>query len=279
MAVARPRRSAVLTARALNRALLARQLLLRRSGDSPLAVLAHVTGQEAPPPPAPPYIGLWSRVPDFDADEVPAPVPGAVRFLPAGHRGRPGRPAFVTAEAWRGARPPGGPSPAALVHRYLAAFGPATLADIEKRCGPAGVAASAVRELAGFTDEAGRALFDLPGAPRPAPDVPAPVRFLPAGDAVLLAHADPSRLLGGPFRRRLVTRHGHWPPVFLVDGFVGGCWEVRYEGSRVLLVLTPFGTLAGDERADVVEEGCRLLRFLRPETDQLDLVIRQDGAR
>ncbi|MBP2471249.1 hypothetical protein JOF53_000121 [Crossiella equi] len=145
----------------------------------------------------------------------------------------------------------------ALVRRYLAAFGPATTADLRAWSGIAGLPAAvkAVREeLVTFRDEQGRELLDLPEAPRPDPDTPAPVRFLPAFDNALLGYADRTRIVAD--EHRLLSVAGE--RVLLVDGLVSATWTVREQTVHV----TPLRTLTRAERAEVTEEGSALALFL-----------------
>ncbi|MFC4061750.1 DNA glycosylase AlkZ-like family protein, partial [Planomonospora corallina] len=145
----------------------------------------------------------------------------------------------------------------ALVRRYLAAFGPAATADLRAWCGLAGlpVAVAAVREeLVAFRDERGRELLDLPGAPRPDPDTPAPVRFLPAFDNALLGYHDRSRIVDDAHRGLSVAG----ARVVLVDGRVSGTWNV----TAGTVVVTPLRDLSRSDRAAVAEEGRALSSFL-----------------
>ncbi|MGW2298240.1 winged helix DNA-binding domain-containing protein [Streptomyces violaceorubidus] len=154
--------------------------------------------------------------------------------------------------------PPGtDPVGAALVRRYLAAFGPAASADLRAWCGLAGLptAVAAVRgELVAFRDERGRRLLDLPDAPRPDPDTPAPVRFLPAFDNAVLGYQDRGRVIDDAHRGLSVTG----ARVVLVDGRVGATWTVE-DGT---VTVTPLRRLTRQERAEVAEEGSALASFL-----------------
>ncbi|MFE3519701.1 winged helix DNA-binding domain-containing protein [Streptomyces sp. NPDC059166] len=144
-----------------------------------------------------------------------------------------------------------------LVRRYLAAFGPAASADLRAWCGLAGLpkAVAAVRgELVAFRDERGRELLDLPGAPRPDPDTPAPVRFLPAFDNAILGYHDRSRIIDDAHRGLSVEG----ARVVLVDGRVGATWTVE-AGAVSVSPLRPF---TRGERGAVVEEGRSLASFL-----------------
>ncbi|ASR34514.1 hypothetical protein BAY61_05375 [Prauserella marina] len=149
-----------------------------------------------------------------------------------------------------------------LVRRYLAAFGPAASADLRSWCGLAGLpaAVSAVRdELVSFRDERGRELLDLPGAPRPDPGTPAPVRFLPAFDNALLGYHDRSRVIDDEHKGVSVAGDR----VVLVDGRVSATWTVR-EGTVLVARLR---TLSRADRDAVVAEGRLLAGFLSDGTE------------
>ncbi|WP_410570087.1 winged helix DNA-binding domain-containing protein [Amycolatopsis sp. cmx-4-61] len=145
----------------------------------------------------------------------------------------------------------------ALVRRYLAAFGPAATADLRAWCGLAGLPAAvkAVREeLVVFRDERGRELLDLPGAPRPDPDTPAPVRFLPAFDNAILGYDDRSRIIDDAHRGLSVAGER----VVLLDGRVSATWTVADDA----VVVRPLRRLTKAERAEVTAEGSELAAFL-----------------
>jgi hypothetical protein len=152
---------------------------------------------------------------------------------------------------------------AEMLRRYLAAFGPATRRDIVAwsmmHVPEIGRALDALEpELRRFRDEQGRELLDVRRAPLPDPDTPAPVRFLPKWDNVLLAHFDRTRVLPEPYRKRVIKMNGDVAQTFLVDGFVAGTW--RADDGRV--VVEPFATLSRAERRAVDEERERLEAFL-----------------
>ncbi|QTE30933.1 winged helix DNA-binding domain-containing protein [Pengzhenrongella sicca] len=154
---------------------------------------------------------------------------------------------------------PAGTDPvgAALVRRYLAAFGPAATADVRMWSGLAGLpaAVAAVRaELVTFRDERGRELLDLPDAPRPDPDTPAPVRFLPAFDNAILGYDDRTRIVDDAHRGVSVAGER----VVLVDGRVAATWTV--EAGTV--VATPLRRFSRADRAAVADEGRALATFL-----------------
>ncbi|QKW49040.1 winged helix DNA-binding domain-containing protein [Streptomyces buecherae] len=145
----------------------------------------------------------------------------------------------------------------ALVRRYLAAFGPAASADVRAWCGLAGLptALAALRdELVTFRDERGRELLDLPGAPRPDPETPAPVRFLPAFDNAVLGYHDRGRIIDDAHRGLSVTG----ARFVLVDGRVAATWSVR-DGT---VTVTPLRAFSRADRTAVAEQGGALASFL-----------------
>ncbi|GLY41930.1 hypothetical protein Amsp01_079530 [Amycolatopsis sp. NBRC 101858] len=152
-----------------------------------------------------------------------------------------------------------------LVKRYLAAFGPASSADLRAWCGLAGLPAAvkAVRaELVTFRDERGRELLDLPDAPRPDPDTPAPARFLPAFDNAILGYDDRTRIIDDAHRGLSVAGER----VVLVDGRVAATWTVEAEE----VVVRPLRRLTRPERSAVTEEGAQLAAFLSDgESDRI----------
>ena len=149
-----------------------------------------------------------------------------------------------------------------LVRRYLAAFGPATRTDVAEwsglRVADVQPALDALEPLRRFADERGRELFDLPRAPRPPADTPAPVRLLPRFDNLVLSHKDRTRVLPEEYRGGIID--GGWvKSAFLVDGFVAGVWEV--ERGRVR--IDPFAPLPRAVRREVEDEAARLEGWLR----------------
>ena len=352
--------SAVLGARALNRATLARQLLLDRAELAPFDAVRHLVGLQSQVPHNP-YTALWSRLAGFrpetlsqllserevvriavmratihlvtaadclllrplvqpilaaelrrhrdyspqlegvDLEQVLAfarpllatPRTGPqlraalaerfpehdsaalayacrchlalVQVPPRGLWGRSAQVTTVTAEAWLGRPLEPHPSVEDVVWRYLAAFGPASVADAATWSRLSGLREAVERlrpQLVTFRDERGRELFDLPGAPRPDPDTPAPVRFLPEYDNVLLSHDDRSRFISAPDRTLLgpVWSVG-WGSV-LHDGVVRAIWRAETDGIVVRHVPLPKRALAA-----IAAEGRRLARFLELEAD------------
>jgi len=175
---------------------------------------------------------------------------------------------FALAEDWLGRPVDVEPRPEALVKRYLAAFGPASIADACAWSGLRGLKPVFDRlrgELVTFRDEHGRELFDLPDAPRPAGEVPAPARFLPEFDNLVLAHDDRGRVMDREHRSRIVSRNLLVAATFLVDGYVAGTWKVELKRKVATLRLQPFGTLRKKDLASLEKEALPLLRFLEED--------------
>ncbi len=351
---------ATLSQRALNRALLARQLLLRREQQSAVETIEHLLGMQAQVP-GNPYIALWSRLDEFQPDELSRliadrqvvrtslmratihlvtardclalrPVmqsvlerafassafarniagvdldavlaagkslleerprtraelrpllaerwPGydadslasAISFLlpvvqvtPRGLWGTSGQPRLTTVEAWLGHPLDRDPTPDNAVLRYLAAFGPATVADIRIWSRLTGLRAVIERlrpRLLTFRDERGRELFDLPNAPRPDLETPAPPRFLPEYDNILLSHDDRGRIVGDNRGLPMPAGRGGELGSLLLDGFLGGMWRINLVGGTATLVIEAAGSWTRADHVAVTDEGARLLALV-----------------
>lgn len=354
-----------LTARALNRATLARQLLLAREPRGVLETVRALGGMQAQVPGAP-YTGLWTRLADFDPEQlsglladrsvvrvsamrgtihlldaedalsfrplcqvvndrgpygrsayrkalagieqqaltaaarellVARPLTNAqlgaalleqfpgydastlawavrdsplalVQVPPRGLWGRTGAPTSTTVAHWLGRPLDPDPSPDPMVLRYLAAFGPASVLDAQAWSGLTRLAEVFQRlrpELRVFQDaDSGRELFDLPDAPRPDPDNPAPVRFLPEYDNVVLGYADRGRIISPEDQVRL-ARENRYMAAFLVDGRVRGSWTVRTSGPVPEVTVSGFTPLNAAEQRAATAEAERLLRLHRPD--------------
>jgi len=167
--------------------------------------------------------------------------------------------------AWLGTGAPG--SLDDLVQRYLAAFGPASVRDVQTWCGLTRLREVVDRlgtRLRRFRTDDGAELFDVPDGPLPDPDTPAPVRFLAEYDNVLLSHADRTRVVAEGSHVPLPGGAGGRVGTVLVDGLLRATWAARPQGDATVLTVRPSGPLSGAERADVLAEGDRLLAFLAP---------------
>lgn len=185
---------------------------------------------------------------------------------------------FTLAESWLEEPLATVADPAALALRYLAAFGPATVADVQIWSGLRNlkpVMESLRPQLLTFRNEQGKELFDLPDAPRPDPETPAPVRFLPEFDNLLLSHADRTRVIADE-HRGIIYQKGNLRLLssFLVDGRVAGLWRVEAKKQAATLALSPFLPLPRRVLTELEDEGERLLRFLEPAATTHDIVVK-----
>lgn len=355
----------ILTRRQLNRALLARQLLLERAEVSILEAVERLAGLQSQIP-NPPYIGLWTRLRNFQRDDLtqliaqqkivrtammrstlhlvtaadhqrfrPTIQPALSRALNAffGQRAkgldieklvaaaRPfleekprtmgelgkrlseieperdadamnyavrtflplvqvhpggtwgsGSAAYTTAELWFD--PVDSEDLRGLLFRYLAAFGPASVMDFQTWTGMTNLKADLEQfkpELHIFRDEQGKELFDLPGMPLPPEDAPAPLRFIPEYDNLLIGHADRARVIADEFRPKVFLSAGRVRSTFLVDGFVRGAWKIERAKKSAALIIEPFADLTDSDRAGLIEEGERLLRFIEDKAETFEV--------
>ncbi|MEV0218757.1 winged helix DNA-binding domain-containing protein [Streptomyces sp. NPDC050704] len=187
-----------------------------------------------------------------------------VQVTPRGLWGRSGQVALTTAEHWLGRPAEPAPAPDATVLRYLAAFGPASVRDMQAWAGLTRLREAFERlrpQLITFQDERGVELFDLPDASRPDADTPAPPRLLPEFDNLLLSHADRSRVVPAEYRGRSWQGNQAYRTL-LVDGFLRGVWQLEESRDQAVLTVEPFSTLTKGQRDEVVEEGQRMLSVL-----------------
>jgi len=182
---------------------------------------------------------------------------------------------LIAADAWiRSAREPDVETAVRVtVQRHLGAFGPATVDDISSWSSIRAPAIRAALDALGpkirrFTDPRGRALYDIQGAPLPAADTPAPVRYLPKWDSTLLAYAPPERvrILSEAHRRTVIGKNGDVAQTILVDGMVAGTWATTARPAAATITVTPFGRLSKADRTALIDEGERLARFIAPAT-------------
>lgn len=200
----------------------------------------------------------WPGVTPRDLGDALSSVLPLVQVPPRGIWGQRGSAYNTTIEVWLG-QPLGTATPEALdalVLRYLAAYGPAANADIRAWSGLSGLRESVQRlrpQLRTYRDDRGRELLDVPDAPLPDPETPAPPRFLPAFDNAVLAYDDRSRIIDQEHRGLSVAG----ARFLLVDGRVAGTWTIASE----TLQITPLRPLTPVERDAVVAEGEALLAF------------------
>jgi hypothetical protein len=180
---------------------------------------------------------------------------------------------FTPAEDWIGKKLHAKPEATELVTRYLQAFGPATPADFQTWSGlPKAKPLFDKLDLVTFTDDAGKTLYDVPDAPRPDPDTPAPVRFLPEFDNVLLSHAKRERIIADEHKPAVFTKNLRVKATYTVDGLVAGLWTSEKKRGVATLTLTPFGRTLKKTQAELEREGSGLIRFLEPDAKSFDVV-------
>ena len=240
----------------------------------PLLTLARQLFEERPRTSVELRALLGERWPDRDAVALGAAttllVP-VVQVPPRGMWRTSGRPTWTTVDAWLGRPPDPHASLDDLVARYLAAFGPASAADVRTWSGLTGVAEILDRlrpSLRPFRDEHGTELLDLPDAPLPDPDVPAPPRFLPEYDNAFLSHHDRSRVVADDLRRRVLGEAAIGLGSLLVDGFAAGTWRIERARGTASLGIRPLVPLSRKNRDGVEAEGRRLLSFTDPEAGE-----------
>jgi hypothetical protein len=161
-----------------------------------------------------------------------------------------------------------------MVLRYLAAFGPASVRDVQVWSGLTRLREVLDRlrpDLVVLRDERGVELFDLPDTPRPGPDVAAPARYLYDFDNLLLSHADRSRVVTDAYRAQNFDPDGTMPRLVLVDGFTAGTWTTEIARGTAVLTVRPFGKLSTWDTEALAAEGDGLLGFLAPAAGARDV--------
>ena len=188
----------------------------------------------------------------------------------------PAQACFATAEKWLGKKIPQKPAPPdPLIRRYLAAYGPSSAADFAAW---SAMAKPSVRdaferlrpELIVVRDEKKHELFDLPDAPRPAGDTPAPIRFVPEYDNVLNTRAD-ERFVAKAHRPRVFLSALRLAATVLVDGFVAATWKIQATKKKATITIEPFAPLSAKVRKAIEPEAEALVRFSEPEVPGVDI--------
>lgn len=222
---------------------------------------------------------LQAQWPERNADSLAQAIRALaplVQVPPRGIWGKGGLARCVTAEDWLGEPLETEPAVDRLVLRYLAGFGPATAVDAQTWSGLKGLGEAFERlrpQLVTFRDERNRELFDLPGAPRPDAQTPAPVRFLPQWDNLLIAHADRTRVIDEEHRKRIWTINGVLPGTILLDGRVGGVWSIKKEKKTADFRIDLFALPSPADRIELEEEATRLLAFAKPYATSHEIQI------
>jgi winged helix DNA-binding protein len=185
----------------------------------------------------------------------------------------PNKPEFTLAESWIGRPISTEDNLRELVFRYLAAFGPASVTDAQTWLGmKLKETFEKLRpELQTYRGEGRTELFDLPGVKLPAEDVPAPVRYLPEYDNLLLSHSNRSRVIADEYRSKVYLPGLRVAATILVDGFVRGAWKIEKTKTAATLMIDPFDRLTKKDRGALTEEGERLIRFVEPKAKSFDV--------
>jgi hypothetical protein len=194
-----------------------------------------------------------------------------VQVPPRGLWGASAGPRYALLDDWLGA-PMADPDPADLVRRYLAAYGPASPADMQRWCGLTGL--RSVFTALGcrpHTAEDGRTLYDLPDGELADPDTEVPARFVADFDNLLLSHADRTRIVATEHWPRVMTVNGILRGTVLIDGFVGGTWRFERAKGTAAIVVTPFARLRAADRDALTAQGERLLAASDPEAERRDV--------
>ena len=183
-------------------------------------------------------------------------------------------PLLERAETWLGKLKPA-LSRVDLVRRYLAAYGPASIADMQTWCRltKLSVEFKALEdELVRFEDEEGRVLYDLVDAPRPDADTPAPVRFLPLFDNAYLGYDNRRRMLEESDSKR-INMFSDFKPAVLIDGVISAGWAVTRKKGVARLEVEPYHRISKAKRREVEEEGQAFVRFMVEDAEAYEVEV------
>ncbi len=178
------------------------------------------------------------------------------------------KPAFTLAEAWLGRTIDPTDHLRDLIFRYLAAFGPASVTDMQTWCGLGKlkeIFTTLKPELQSYRDENRRELFDLPDRPLPPAETPAPIRFLPEFDNLLLSHSNRTRVVADAHRTKVYLPGLRVAATVLIDGVVQGVWKVAKSKGIATLQIEPLIKLTQAQQQEIITEGEQLVRFLEPQ--------------
>lgn len=215
---------------------------------------------------------LQAYAPDADKQAMAYAVRSylpLVQVPPSGTWGVGTRATYTTAESWLGLATPS--DLGSLFRRYLAAFGPADVMDFQTWTGMTRLKSQlneTLSTLVAYRDEGGRVLYDLPDQPILEADLPAPIRFLPEYDNILIAHKDRTRILPEAQRKKVFVSAGRVLGSVLVDGFVAAIWKVLRGKTAATLRVTLFDKQSDDVLESIEAEGLALARFIEEDAER-----------
>ncbi|WP_103351306.1 winged helix DNA-binding domain-containing protein [Amycolatopsis sp. CA-128772] len=199
-----------------------------------------------------------------------------VQVPPRAIWGKAGQTTYACLDEWVGA-PLAPPSPASLISRYLRAFGPATVADVQTWAGITRLGeVAAAMDLRRYRDPDGRELLDLPELTVPDEDVPAPPRLLGPFDQMILSYADRTRIISDAYRKRVISHNGLVKGTLLVDGRVCGFWEIKASRKAAAIELSPFEKLAKRDLAALEKSAGELVKWAEATAETYE--VRVDPA-
>jgi hypothetical protein len=187
--------------------------------------------------------------------------------------GKAGQTTYACLDEWVGA-PLSPPAPASLIERYLRAFGPASVADVQAWAGITRLGeVAAEMDLRRYRDPEGRELLDLPSLTVPPEDIPAPPRLLGPFDQTILSYADRTRVVSDDYRKRVITQNGLVKGTLLVGGFVRGWWEIKTSRKAAVVELSPFEKLAKRDLAALESAAGRLTSWAEPAAESQEVRV------
>ncbi|MFF2447901.1 winged helix DNA-binding domain-containing protein [Neobacillus sp. NPDC058068] len=218
----------------------------------------------------------WPNVESAALAAVVRTMVPLVQLPPRGIWGKSGKAVHTSSEAWIGTLPFSKLTIEDIILRYLAAFGPATIQDIQVWSGLTRLnekVEQLLPQLVIFQDSEGKELIDIPNAPRPDQNTPSPPRFLGGFDNILLSYADRKRIIDEAYRNIVFTKNGIIRPTILIDGFVSGIWKVQKEKGAVRLIIELFKKLPDEEHNALMEEATRLLDFIEGKESSREILF------
>ncbi|WP_410674533.1 winged helix DNA-binding domain-containing protein [Amycolatopsis sp. cmx-4-68] len=215
----------------------------------------------------------WPDVPPASLTHLARGRLPLVQTPPRAIWGKAGQTTYACLDEWVGA-PLSPPSPASLISRYLRAFGPATVADVQTWAGITRLGeVAASMELKRYRGPDGRELLDLPELTVPDEDVPAPPRLLGPFDQTILSYADRTRVVSDEYRKRVITPNGLVKGTLLVGGQVCGFWEIKKAKKAAIVELAPFEKLPKRDLAAVESAAGRLVSWAEPAAETQEVRI------